>query len=267
MMLERGLLLLLLISAAASLPADVDEVVPETLAAPETSVAPKEWKKLREQVWAKHGPELAQNDKAMYSALKAEITDPDSPQWSRFFRHKNLIKKENTKPGHKWTSHQGESRQGILFETSKAPPAMAAASSGEGLCDPTVKQHHGYFNIDKLDKKQKSGRKNYFYWLFESRENPETAPTILWLTGGPGCSSMLALLGENGPCTVAKDGKKTIVNKQSWNKKANILFVDQPAGTGFSYGDYDSEDHNEKEVSRDLYHFIQELVKVHPKYH
>ena len=130
-----------------------------------------------------------------------------------------------------------------------------------------MKQHHGYFNVDKLDKEQKKGSKNYFYWLFEARESPENAPTILWLTGGPGCSSMLALFGENGPCSVSKDGKTTINNKQSWNKKANILFVDQPSGTGFSYGDGNSEDHNEKEVSRDLYHFVQELVKVHPKYH
>jgi len=155
---------------------------------------------------------------------------------------------------------------GSLLETSQSEVAKEAHAKGEGLCDKTVAQHHGYFNVDKLDKKATKGKKNYFYWLFEAKKDPENAPTIMWLTGGPGCSSMLALLSENGPCTVAKGGKKTIPNAASWNNKANIVFVDQPSGAGFSYGDSHSADKNEAEVSRDLYHFVTELMQTHPKY-
>merc|ERR1711871_1368165 len=71
---------------------------------------------------------------------------------------------------------------------------------GTGLCDSTVKQLSGYFKIDEANKTNE----HYFYWVFESRSNPSTDPFIIWMTGGPGCYGMLALLNENGPCTIDK---------------------------------------------------------------
>jgi cathepsin A (carboxypeptidase C) len=267
----RGLNVVLLAAAAVVALPSGDVIVPEEDFSETAPQAEPEnnWSGMqqRQAIWQKIAPTLARADKDMHKALQAELHDPHSIQWARYYRHQNLVQKKNTAPGHNWVSHTGEKRSGILLETSKAKAAMDAHAKGLSLCDPKVKQHHGYFNIDKMDKKSNKGQKNYFYWFFESREDPENAPTIMWLTGGPGCSSMLALLGENGPCTVNKDGATTKLNPQSWNKKANILFVDQPSGTGFSYGDSDSYDSNEKEVSQDLYNFIQELMKVHPKYH
>lgn len=63
-----------------------------------------------------------------------------------------------------------------------------------GLCDGTVKSTSGYFSVSELVTK------NYFFWFFESRAAPSSDPVVIWLTGGPGCSSQLALLQENGPC-------------------------------------------------------------------
>jgi cathepsin A (carboxypeptidase C) len=127
-----------------------------------------------------------------------------------------------------------------------------------GLCDSSVKSLSGYFSVsDTLDK-------NYFFWFFESRSAPSTDPLVIWLTGGPGCSSQLALLTENGPCTVTEDGLSTVNNPYSWNSNANILWVDQPAGVGYSYGL--KNDHNETMVAEDMYHFVQEFVKAHPEY-
>ena len=83
----------------------------------------------------------------------------------------------------------------------------------------------------------------------------------MWLTGGPGCSSEVALFGENGPCSVNADGTDTISNPFSWNSRANLLYVDQPTGTGFSYGT--GLDHNEKGVAEDLYSFLQAFFKAH----
>merc|ERR550519_1906562 len=86
------------------------------------------------------------------------------------------------------------------------------------ICDPNVKQYSGYFKL----RTSKLLTKNYFYWFFESRSNPSTDPVILWLTGGPGCSSEVALFGENGPCKVDKAGNTTTLNPYSWNTNANL---------------------------------------------
>uniref|UniRef100_A0A6S9GAZ6 Carboxypeptidase n=1 Tax=Heterosigma akashiwo TaxID=2829 RepID=A0A6S9GAZ6_HETAK len=132
--------------------------------------------------------------------------------------------------------------------------------STNGLCDPDVDQLSGYFKIDG------SVNKNYFFWFFESRDSPSTDPLIIWLTGGPGCSSILALLAENGPCTVNEDGASTTVNPFSWNSHANIMWVDQPAGVGFSYGAASDYDRNEAEVGEDMYHFVKEFLAQYPQY-
>lgn len=130
-----------------------------------------------------------------------------------------------------------------------------------GICDATVNQLSGYFKLTT------GVNKNYFFWFFESRSEPSTDPLIIWLTGGPGCSSQLALLSENGPCAPTPDGLDTVNNPYSWNSNANIMWIDQPAGVGFSYGNKLTDaDHNEAEVSEDLYSFLQEFFKAHNQY-
>jgi carboxypeptidase C (cathepsin A) len=75
---------------------------------------------------------------------------------------------------------------------------------------------------------------------------------------------MMALLAENGPCHVQKD-LTTKINPYSWNRVANIIWLDQPTGVGFSYGadvDYDSGEVN---VQENIYWFLQEFFKRHPE--
>ncbi|KAK2031627.1 serine carboxypeptidase [Colletotrichum zoysiae] len=100
-----------------------------------------------------------------------------------------------------------------------------------GICETTkgVKQYSGYFDVGT--------DQHTFFWFFEARNNASTAPLALWLSGGPGCSSMLGLFQENGPCTFNKGGgAEPTLNPNSWNNFANMLYVDQPIGAGFSYG-------------------------------
>jgi len=72
------------------------------------------------------------------------------------------------------------------------------------------------------------------------------------------------LLSENGPCKISEDGLSTVNNPYSWNNNANILWVDQPAGVGYSYGV--KNDHNETMVAEDMYHFVQHFLEAHPEY-
>ncbi|KAL7524870.1 hypothetical protein ACHAXR_003494 [Thalassiosira sp. AJA248-18] len=144
------------------------------------------------------------------------------------------------------------------------------------FCDPNSPLSlSGYFSVEgsKYDKKNS---KHYFYWMFERRskslltENEQSTkrknesddkpiPFVIWLNGGPGCSSMLGLLQENGPCLVNKDGHSTTLNPYSWTEVAHVLYLDQPAKTGYSYGE--GNDDNEEMVAEDAYYFLQSFFQ------
>ena len=63
---------------------------------------------------------------------------------------------------------------------------------------------------------------------------PQAAPTAMWLQGGPGSSSMLGLFELHGPFKVVDNNgtPEPQENPWSWNKVANMIYVDQPVGTG-----------------------------------
>ncbi|XP_039687063.1 serine carboxypeptidase-like 49 [Medicago truncatula] len=100
-----------------------------------------------------------------------------------------------------------------------------------------------------------------FYFFFESR-NSKDDPVVIWLTGGPGCGSEIALFYENGPFQFSKDKNLSLVwNEYGWDKASNIIFVDQPIGSGFSYTTDDSDyRHDEDGVSNDLYFLAGNLI-------
>ncbi|KAK9141484.1 hypothetical protein Syun_010884 [Stephania yunnanensis] len=63
-----------------------------------------------------------------------------------------------------------------------------------------------------------------FYWFFEAEEDPSSKPLLLWLNGGPGCSSIaFGVAEEIGPFHVQADGKSLYVNPYSWNKAEDSL--------------------------------------------
>ncbi|KAI5370128.1 putative peptidase S10, serine carboxypeptidase, serine carboxypeptidase, serine active [Septoria linicola] len=100
-----------------------------------------------------------------------------------------------------------------------------------GICETVegVRSFSGYVDVED--------NQHLFFWLFEARnQDPTAAPLTLWLNGGPGDPSMVGLFSENGPCWVDYEGNVQR-NDYSWTNASNVLFIDQPAGTGFSYTD------------------------------
>jgi carboxypeptidase C (cathepsin A) len=75
------------------------------------------------------------------------------------------------------------------------------------------------------------------YVFIPSQGNPVTDPVVLWMNGGPGCSSLLGLIQEHGPVIIPQYTKELKLNEYSWTKVANIIYLESPAGTGFSVND------------------------------
>ncbi|KAI0789565.1 serine carboxypeptidase [Abortiporus biennis] len=127
------------------------------------------------------------------------------------------------------------------------------------LCDATVKQRSGFLDI--------SPSRSLFFWFFESRNDPGNAPLMLWLNGGPGCSSIASgLLFEHGPCFIADEGNSTIRNSHSWNEVVNIIYLDSPIGTGFSHSTDGSKVDTLADVAVDVYAFMQVFLNHFSEY-
>ena len=77
--------------------------------------------------------------------------------------------------------------------------------------------------------------KNLHYVYLDSQRDPVNDPLVVWYNGGPGCSSMLGLLQEHGPYIIDNNGTEFRWNDYSWNKETNMLYIEAPAGVGYSY--------------------------------
>jgi carboxypeptidase D len=119
-----------------------------------------------------------------------------------------------------------------------------------------------------------NGDKYFFYWLFAPDMNAfnndisePDVPLIIWLNGGPACSSMDGLFIENGPFRLTVDGNGNFAvttDPFSWHKTpAYTLYIDQPVGTGLSFTTSKSYPTNDLQVNIDFYYFLQEFFQLH----
>ncbi|KAL1189527.1 Serine carboxypeptidase-like 42 [Cardamine amara subsp. amara] len=123
------------------------------------------------------------------------------------------------------------------------------------------RQFAGYVDVDS-----ENGR-SLFYYYVEAVKQPDTKPLTLWLNGGPGCSSVGGgAFTELGPFYPTGDGRGLRVNSMSWNKASNLLFVESPAGVGWSYSNK-SSDYNtgDESTANDMLVFLLRWFNKFPE--
>ncbi|XP_052139477.1 serine carboxypeptidase II-1 [Oryza glaberrima] len=170
----------------------------------------------------------------------------------------------------------------ILLALHPLPMSLSAAAGGDGgggdsgtaeaAADritalpgqPRVNfsMYSGYVTVDAA-----AGRA-LFYWLIEAAD-PASAPLVLWLNGGPGCSSVgYGASEELGAFRINPDGRSLYLNPYPWNRVANMLFLDSPAGVGYSYSNTTSDllTAGDNKTAHDSYAFLVNWLERFPQY-
>lgn len=135
------------------------------------------------------------------------------------------------------------------LRVKKSDPAILGLDS--------VNQYTGYLDVQDVGK-------HFFYWFFESRNDPANDPVILWLNGGPGCSSATGLFFELGPSLINAT-LQPVLNPYSWNSNASVIFLDQPVGVGYSYTEGDQIS-STAAAAKDVFVFLELFFQKFPQF-
>lgn len=162
---------------------------------------------------------------------------------------------------------------GAVMALSCFAPANAGATSAAeadriaslpGQPPVNFSMYSGYVTVNAA-----AGRA-LFYWLIEAAGVPaESAPLVLWLNGGPGCSSVgYGASEELGAFRINADGRTLSLSPYPWNKVANMLFLDSPAGVGYSYSNTTSDLYTagDNKTAHDSYNFLVNWLERFPQY-
>ena len=109
---------------------------------------------------------------------------------------------------------------------------------------------------------------NLFYWMYPAADFSK--PLVIWLNGGPGESSIFGNFLENGPMRIERINDTSsgfnvyLAPQGSWVDEATVIFIDQPVGTGFSFGDTYLT--NMDEASSEFVYFLDQLFAKYPNF-
>lgn len=136
---------------------------------------------------------------------------------------------------------------------------------------PTI-QYHDIFALNNNNDHKNTTENDIgklMFWYFDTKEPLYDDTIVIWLNGGPGCSSLGGCLFENCPVTIPMhpagffgiDSDPNILqpNQYTWTSVTRMIYVEQPQGTGFSIGKYPK---NELDLSIDFYNFLQNLYII-----
>ncbi|OQU78933.1 hypothetical protein SORBI_3008G073700 [Sorghum bicolor] len=149
-----------------------------------------------------------------------------------------------------------------------APPAGALVTRLPGFDGAQLPSKHyaGYVTVNEHVGSR------LFYYLVESERDPARDPVVLWLNGGPGCSSMDGFVYEHGPFNFESGGSagslpKLHLNPYSWSKVSSVLYLDSPSGVGLSYSknvsDYETGD---LKTAADSHTFLLKWFQLYPEF-
>jgi len=138
-------------------------------------------------------------------------------------------------------------------------PSADKITSLPGLSTmPSFDMYSGYLNV--------TSTKMLHYWFVQSQSNPATDPVVLWLNGGPGCSSMEGFMAEHGPLHL-NDDDSISMNPYAWNKKANMIYMEAPIGVGFSKGSPEDMKHiDDDQTASDNRDALKAFFQKFPQY-
>ncbi|TVY21483.1 putative serine carboxypeptidase [Lachnellula arida] len=107
--------------------------------------------------------------------------------------------------------------------------------NGTGIPEVDFDIGESYAGLMPISKEKNETRELYF-WFFPTENTEASDEILIWLNGGPGCSSLEGVLQENGPFLWQYGTVKPVSNPYTWVNLTNVVWVEQPVGTGFSQG-------------------------------
>ncbi|KAJ0042662.1 hypothetical protein Pint_19042 [Pistacia integerrima] len=151
----------------------------------------------------------------------------------------------------------------LVVTSSQQEEAHDRITALPGQPKVSFQQFSGYVTVN-----QAVGRA-LFYWLTEATTLPLSKPLVVWLNGGPGCSSVAYGASEEiGPFRINRTASGLHLNKFSWNSVANLLFLETPAGVGFSYSNRSADllDTGDRRTAKDSLAFLIRWLERFPRY-
>ncbi|KAF2263289.1 serine carboxypeptidase-like protein [Lojkania enalia] len=109
------------------------------------------------------------------------------------------------------------------------------AVNGSGIPEVPFDIGESYAGLLSISDDPDETRK-LFFWFFPSTNTECPREIVIWLNGGPGCSSLSGLLTENGPFTWEAGTLAPVQNPYSWTNLTNMIWVEQPVGVGYTQG-------------------------------
>lgn len=153
-------------------------------------------------------------------------------------------------------NYGGPAKDGYIIEQTAKTKKFAV----DGTALPFVDFNVGESYAGLLPISDEADVSELFFWFYPSNNPNSTDEVLIWLNGGPGCSSLEGILQENGPALWQYGTYRPVENPYTWINLTNVVWIEQPAGTGFSQQKKTPKATNEIEVAAQFLGFWKNFV-------